>query len=61
MKKKLCKKCKLFFEQETCPRCHAHDLASSFQGRITVLNSQKSEVAKKAGFNEDGEYAIKCR
>jgi len=61
MKKKLCKRDKIFFEGETCPRCHAHDLATSFQGRITVIDAEKSEAAKKAGYSENGEYAIKCR
>ncbi len=61
MKKKLCKRDKLFFEGDLCPRCHSADLASSYQGRITVTDASKSEVAKKAGYNENGEYAIKCR
>ncbi len=60
-KKNLCKRDKLFFEGETCPRCHSADFATSFQGRIYVLDASKSEVAKKAGYNENGEYAIKCR
>ena len=61
MKKKLCKRCKLFFDDELCPRCHANDLATSVQGRINVTDAEKSEVAKKAGYAEKGEYAIKCR
>jgi len=61
MKKKLCKRCKLFFEHEQCPRCHSIDLATSVQGRITVLDANKSEIAKKGGYSETGEYAIKCR
>jgi len=61
MKKKLCKRCKLFFEDDKCPRCHSIDLATSIQGKINILDANKSEVAKKAGYAEDGEYAIKCR
>ncbi len=61
MKKKLCKRDKLFFTEEVCPRCHAADLATSFQGKINVVDASKSAVAKKAGFHENGEYAIKCR
>ena len=61
MKKKLCKRCKLFYTEEVCPRCHSGDPATSFQGRINVTNAAKSQIAKKAGFNENGEYAIKCR
>lgn len=61
MKKKLCKRDKIFFEGDVCPRCKSSDLATSFQGRINVINPEKSQVAKKAGYSEDGEYAIKCR
>lgn len=61
MKKKLCKRDKLFYEGDVCPRCHSGDTATSFQGRIFVLDASKSTVAKKAGYHENGEYAIKCR
>ena len=61
MKKKLCKKDKLFYTEEVCPRCHSSDLATSYQGKINIIDAPKSEIAKKAGFHENGEYAIKCR
>ena len=61
MKKKLCKRCKIFYTEELCPRCHANDLATSCQGKINVIDASKSEIAKKAGYHESGEYAIKCR
>ncbi len=61
MKKKLCKRDKLFFIEEVCPRCHSNDLATSFQGKIYVLDSSKSDIAKKGNYHENGEYAIKCR
>ena len=61
MKRKVCKRDKLFYEEDVCPRCHSADVASSIQGRITVMDAAKSEVAKKAGYHENGEYAIKCR
>ncbi len=61
MKKKLCKRDRLFYVEDVCPRCHSADVASNFQGKISVIDVAKSEVAKKAGFHENGEYAIKCR
>lgn len=61
MKRKLCKRDKLFFVEDVCPRCHSLDLATSYQGRINMIDSSKSEVSKKAGYHENGEYAIKCR
>ena len=33
----------------------------SWMGRIYVIDSEKSVVAKKVGFKEEGEYAIKVR
>jgi RNA polymerase subunit RPABC4/transcription elongation factor Spt4 len=61
MKRKLCKRDKLFYTEEVCPRCHSGDVATSYQGRINVIDASKSEVAKKANIHENGEYAIKCR
>lgn len=61
MKKKLCKRDRLFYTEDVCPRCHSNDLATSFQGKINVIDASKSAIAKKAGLNENGEYAIKCR
>jgi RNA polymerase subunit RPABC4/transcription elongation factor Spt4 len=61
MKKKLCKRDKLFYTEEVCPRCHSADVATSYQGKINILNVEKSQIAKKAGYAENGEYAIKCR
>ncbi len=61
MKKKLCKRDKLFYEGDVCPRCHSADTASSCQGRINVVDALKSEIAKKGEYHENGEYAIKCR
>ena len=61
MKRNLCKRDKLFYEGSVCPRCHSADVATSYQGRITVLDASKSSVAQKAGYHENGEYAIKCR
>ena len=60
-KKKLCKRDKLFYIEDVCPRCHSADVATSYQGRIVVMDAAKSEVSKKAGYHENGEYAIKCR
>jgi len=61
MKRKLCKRCKLFYTEELCPRCHSADVASSCQGRINIVDASKSEIAKKGAYHENGEYAIKCR
>ena len=37
------------------------DFTPSWQGRISVLNPEKSAIAKKIGIANKGEYAIKVR
>ncbi len=61
MTKKVCKKCRIFFEGEKCPLCQNTNTATSWQGRINVLDANKSQIAKKAKIEVKGEYAIKTR
>ena len=37
------------------------DFTPNWQGRISVINAEKSEIAKKIGITQKGEYAIKVR
>jgi DNA-directed RNA polymerase subunit E" len=61
MKKKVCKNCKLFVEGDTCPICKTSQFSNSWQGRIYILDAEKSEIGKKIGIAVKGEYAIKVR
>lgn len=61
MKKKLCKNCRVFVDGELCPLCNGSQFTNSFQGRINILDPEKSEIAKKTGMTASGEYAIKIR
>jgi DNA-directed RNA polymerase subunit E" len=61
MKKKVCKSCKLFFEGETCPICKSSQFSTNWQGRIHILDAERSEIGKKIGIKVKGEYAIKVR
>lgn len=61
MKKKACKKCKLFVEGNECPVCKSNQFSLSWQGRLNILDSNKSLIAKKIGIATKGEYAIKVR
>ena len=58
-KKKACKKCKLIFEGEECPTCKSTQTIQNWKGRIYILDSKNSGIAKKTGAEVDGEYAIK--
>ena len=59
--KKVCRKCKLFFETQECPICKSTQVANSWQGRFYILDRDKSNIAKKIGITQEGEYAIKVR
>ena len=61
MKKKVCKKCKLFVEGNECPICKGNQFSLNWQGRLYIVDPTKSEVAKKIGTEAKGEYAIKVR
>ncbi len=61
MKKKVCKKCKIFVEGTECPVCKGNQFSTNWQGRLSVLDSNKSIIANKIGITVKGEYAIKVR
>jgi DNA-directed RNA polymerase subunit E" len=61
VKKKVCKQCKYFYEGDNCPACKSNKTASTWQGRINFLDTQKSSIAKKMEVTVPGEYAIKIR
>ena len=59
--RKVCRKCKTFVKGEECPLCKGKEFSENWQGRITILDANSSEVAKKIGINTKGEYVIKAR
>ncbi|MFH1409321.1 MAG: transcription elongation factor subunit Spt4 [Nanoarchaeota archaeon] len=61
MKRKACKKCKYFYDGNECPVCKSNQSSTNWDGRIYILDAQKSEIAKKIDINIKGEYAIKVR
>ncbi len=61
MKKKACKKCKLLIDGNECPLCKGNQFSTNWQGRIFVIDSNKSIIAQKIGIQAKGEYAIKAR
>ena len=61
MKKKACKKCKIFVDGDECPVCKGSQFSTNWQGRITILDNEKSVVSKKMNIEAKGEYAIKVR
>jgi len=60
-KKKVCKKCKLFVEGDTCPSCKGNVFSNNWQGRLFINDVNKSMIAQKLEVKVKGEYAIKVR
>jgi RNA polymerase subunit RPABC4/transcription elongation factor Spt4 len=61
MKRKVCKKCKVFVETNECPICKGDQFITNWQGRVTVTDAKKSYIAKRIGIAVEGEYAIKVK
>ncbi len=62
VKKKACKYCRIFvLKGNECPLCKRSELTTSWKGRAIIFNVEQSEVAKKMGIKDKGEYAIKIR
>jgi DNA-directed RNA polymerase subunit E" len=61
VKKKCCKRCKMFVEGNECPVCRDGKFSNNWQGRIYVVDTERSEIGKKIGITLKGEYALKCR
>lgn len=61
MKRKVCKNDRLFVEGNECPVCKGSNFSTNWQGRLSILDSKKSKVARNIGIAFNGEYAIKAR
>ena len=59
--KKACRQCRALVEGGSCPVCSNSDFATSWNGRITILNQEKSAIAKRLALTKNGDYAIKVR
>ena len=61
MKRKVCGRCKIFVDQDLCPVCRKDSFSTNWQGRIFIVNHEKSFIAHELGISMDGEYTIKVR
>ncbi len=53
-----CRVCKRLVEGSECPVCKSKDLTKSWKS-IVIIYDADSEIAKKAGFELPGKYALK--
>jgi DNA-directed RNA polymerase subunit E" len=60
-KKKASRESKLLVEGNEDPLTGSKDLTTNWQGRIFILDPNKTMIAEKMGFTAKGEYAIKVR
>lgn len=61
MKRKVCRKCKIFVDDELCPICRKDSFSTNWQGRIFIMDHKKSYIAHELDIHRDGEYVIKVR
>ncbi len=59
VRKKACKNCKMFVEENECPNCKGNKFSTIWQGRIFIIDPSKSMIAKKIESEAKGEYALK--
>ena len=59
--KKVCKKCKIFVKDSTCPKCGGSGFTETWKGRVVIFNTQDSVIAQRLKITEPGVYAIKTR
>lgn len=61
MKKKAHKDTKELLDNTQAAGVESSMLSTNWQGRITIVDAEKSFIAKKLGMTKNGEYAIKVR
>ena len=61
MSLKACKNCRFISREKTCPECRGTDFSENYSGLVIVLDPDRSELAKKAGFAKKGQYALRVR
>jgi DNA-directed RNA polymerase subunit E" len=62
MEGKVCRKCKIIIAKgDKCPICGSTDLTTKWSSYIIVLNSEKSELAKKLNLSLNSIYALNIK
>lgn len=56
---KICKQCKMIYEGNECPNCQSKETVDNSKGKLMILNSENSEIAKNLKITKKGSYAIK--
>jgi len=59
MKQKACRICNRVYDGDKCTGCGSKESTDNFKGKTIILDTEKSEIAKKLNIKEKGTYAIK--
>ncbi len=51
----------MFVEGSECPICKTNQFSTNWQGRLSVIDANKSVIAEKIDIKTKGDYAIKVR
>ncbi len=61
-KERVCMHCRIYVKDTNiCPICKKSTFANVAYGLFILIDPEKSFLAKKAGFNVKGTYALKVR
>tara|TARA_Y100000310_G_scaffold236776_1_gene240026 strand:- start:279 stop:467 length:189 start_codon:yes stop_codon:yes gene_type:complete len=60
-KEKAIKATKEIIESKDFKKYKSDELVDTFKGKVNVLDSEKSEIAKKLEIKKNGSFAIKLR
>ncbi len=59
-KEKACRECRFLIEEgEKCPNCGGNAFTTFWRGYIIIIDSEKSEIAKKMEINRNGKFALR--
>ena len=59
--KRVCRQDRMFVDEGNCPICKNADFATTWQGRISIIDTKKSFIGRKAGISREGDYALRIR
>jgi DNA-directed RNA polymerase subunit E" len=56
-----CKKCNRIITTKSCALCQGAQASKNWKGIAVILNSTKSNIAKKLNIESNGAYALRVR
>lgn len=59
-KEKACRDCRRIIDEgNSCPACGGNAFTEFWRGYVSILDPEKSEIAKKMGIKQPGKYALR--